>query len=181
LADQDVVKVISDNQERGSEERKILEGKRAAVRAAEQAAEAEEAAKTESAVKVDADEDEDEEVEEKEKEEAEGEEEEEGEEDDEDEDEETGESGANANAGPVHEGITCDGCQVSILMTIANSSLTNNCSRQAIPSSVLVGSVQSAQTMTFVIVATPQVSTMSTACLKSSIRPMRLRLKMWYV
>ena len=64
FADQDVLKVISDAEERASEERKILEAKRAAARAAEQA--------TEPAADEDADGEEDEEGEEGEEREARG-------------------------------------------------------------------------------------------------------------
>lgn len=101
FADQDVLKVISDAEERASEERKILEAKRAAARAAEQA--------TEPA--ADEDGEEEEEDEEDEADEAEG----------EDADAapapasaaeaDDGEKASKAETGPVHEGVTCDGCK----------------------------------------------------------------------
>jgi hypothetical protein len=79
--------------------------------------------------------------------------------------EEAGESGADANrpnAGPVHEGVTCDGCQVDIFLSPTVDSLTDDCFRPVIPLSALVGNAQFAQTTTFAIAATRRVSTTNT-------------------
>ena len=102
FADQDVLKVISDAEERASEERKILEAKRAAARAAEQA--------TEPAADEDGEEEEEDEADEAD--EAEG----------EDADAAPapaaeagdGEKASKTETGPVHEGVACDGCKVSV-------------------------------------------------------------------
>jgi hypothetical protein len=117
FADQDVLKVISDNQEKGSEERKILEAKRAAVHAAEQAAKTEEVVATASPATGGVDEEatDDEEDADEEDEGGDGDDGDDGGEGD-----QVGESGADANhqdAGPVHEGISCDGCQVRISLS----------------------------------------------------------------
>ena len=133
FADQDVLQVISDSREKEAAERKLQEAKRAVVRAAEQAANAEaEAAKAEAAAaKSTAKEDANEEKK--------------------DEEEETGgdspaeaEGGADAEieTGPIHEGVACDGCKVSVL-SIPAGLIMNARSRLAIQLSAIVSSAQS--------------------------------------
>jgi hypothetical protein len=166
FADQDILKVISDNQEKGSEERKILEAKRAAVRISGQVKKTEEAVMTTFPAMGEADEEvtDDEEWGEK--------------------GEEAGGSGADANrpnAGPIHEGVTCDGCQVGIFpFPTVDSSLTDDRFRLVVPLSVPVGNSQFAQTTTFAIAATRRVSTTNTRCLKSSTRQTRIQSGKWY-
>lgn len=132
FADQDVLQVISDSREKEAAERKLQEAKRAVVRAAEQAANAEaEAAKAEAAAaKITAKEDANEEKKDE---------------------EETGgdspaeaEGGADAEieTGPIHEGVACDGCKVSVL-SIPAGLIMNARSRLAIQLSAIVSSAQS--------------------------------------
>jgi hypothetical protein len=123
FADQDVLKVISDNQEKESSARKVLEAKRTAHAAEAEAAKAN-AVKTESAAEGDGEETADEPAASED-----GDEVEDDEEDDEDEgegsgadpgaggdpDPEAGDVDANKEeAGPIHIGVFCDGCKVSV-------------------------------------------------------------------
>jgi hypothetical protein len=120
FADQDVLQVILDNQEKESAERKAVEAKRAAVRAVEQAAKAEvaktkaaaKAAKIKPAAEKDADGD---------KGHGEKEDEEENNEQESDEGTEVGDNEDLSDEEPshVHQGVTCDGCKVSVAISAA--------------------------------------------------------------
>jgi hypothetical protein len=129
FADQDVLKVISDSQEKESSRRKGLEAKRAAARAAEAEAAKANAVKTESAAEGDGEETADEpaasedgdEVEEDEEYEEEGSGADPGAGGDADPEAggdappEAGDVDANKEeAGPIHIGVFCDGCRVSV-------------------------------------------------------------------
>jgi len=120
FADQDVLKVISDNQEKESSARKVLEAKRAAAHAAEAEAAKANAVKTESAAEGDGEETADEPPASEDGDEVEDDEDEEDEEEGSgadpgaggDPDPEAGNVDANKEeAGPIHIGVFCDGCK----------------------------------------------------------------------
>lgn len=116
FADQDVVKVISDNREKESEERKILAAKRAA--AAEKVAMAKPAMITPAADKESDDDDDDEGdevVKVGEKISADG---NVGAKVGDGNSTDTDEDEAKEEVKPIHEGITCDGCKVSVIVSI---------------------------------------------------------------